>query len=47
MNKETFMAIIADIRIAKITSFSINYKEYDILDEPIMTIKYGDINEKK
>lgn len=43
MNKETFMAIIADLRIAKITSFSINYKEYDISDEPIMTIKLEEI----
>lgn len=39
MNKEDFIKIIENIRIAKIISFSIYYKEYDISDEPIMTIK--------
>lgn len=42
MNKEDFIKIIENIKIAKITSFSINYKEYDISDEPIMTIKFGE-----
>ena len=42
MNKEDFIKIIENIRIAKITSFSINYKEYDISDEPIMTIQLGE-----
>ena len=39
MNKEDFIKIIENIRIAKITSFSINYKEYDISDEPIKTLR--------
>lgn len=46
MNKEDFIKIIENIKIAKITSFSINYKEYDISDEPIMAIKYEGKNEK-
>lgn len=39
MNKEDFLKIIENMRMAKIISFSIYYKEYDISDEPIMTIK--------
>lgn len=39
MNKEDFMKIIENIKIAKITYFSIDYKEYDISDEPIKTLK--------
>ena len=46
MNKDAFMAIMADMRIAKITSFCINYKEYDLLDEPTKTIKLEENNEK-
>lgn len=39
MNKEDFIEIIRNMKIATITSFSISYKEYDIESEPIMTIK--------
>ena len=46
MNKESFMAIMADMRISKITTFSINYKEYDLVDEPIKTIRLEENNEK-
>ena len=46
MTKQTFMAILADLTIGKITTFSINYKEYDLSDEPIKTIKLEENNEK-
>ena len=46
MTKQSFMAIIADLNIGKITTFSINYKEYDLPDDPIKTIKVEEINDK-
>ena len=39
MNKEDFIEIIQNMKIAKITTFSISYKEYDLEDEPTMIIK--------
>lgn len=39
MNKEDFIKIIENMKIAKITYFSIDFKEYDISDEPIKTLK--------
>ena len=39
MNKENFMAIVADLRIDNIISFNINYKEYNLQEEPTKTIK--------
>lgn len=39
MDKENFIKLIENIKIAKITYFNISYKEYDINDEPTMTIQ--------
>ena len=46
MYKQDFIEIVRKLKIARITSFSVSYKEYDIDDDPINTIKLEDNNEK-
>lgn len=40
MDRENLIEIVKSLKIAKIISFNITYKEYDIEDEPTMTINY-------